>query len=327
MSLIKLKSPVTVNLSITEKCNQECNFCFTDSTFSKKNYPLESIKKVLEECAKADVFDIKLFGGEPFIHPDVVEIAEDAYNKGFVVTFSSNGVLINEEVVENMQEYISAGAISIHGFKETHEKIIGRKNFYEKSLNAVKLLTNHNIPTGILYTLTKETKDDLYSFGKFILDNYEVGAFTVDRFVPLGRGKENLSPSIEEYNNAFSELLELKKEYPDAIVELGDSFPFCLLEKEEYKEVVRGGCSAGHSFCEIDGAGNLKICPSFPYSIGNILETSLEELWQNNEILEKYRNLEVHIPLYCKSCKDFEECIGSCRASSEKGEILLKYLK
>lgn len=327
MSLIKLKSPITVNLAITEKCNQECNFCFVNSDYRGKNFPLDKIKKVLDECARADVFNIKLFGGEPFIHPDVVEITKYAYNKGFDVAFSSNGTLIDEKMVKNIKDYISAGAISIHGFKDTHEKIINRKNFFKKSLNAIEVLTSYNIPTGILYTFTKENKNELYSFGKFILDSYDVGAFTVDRFVPLGRGTEKLSPSVEEYNKAFSELLELKREYPETIVELGDSFPFCLLEKEEYKEVVRGGCSAGHSFCEIDGCGNLKICPSFHYSVGNILQTSLEEIWQNMEELNKYRNLEIYLPEYCKTCKDFEECMGGCRASSKEGEILLKYKK
>jgi len=282
---------------------------------------------VLKECANADVFNIKLFGGEPFIHPDIVEITKDAYDKGFNISFTSNGTLISENILKEVGDYFTAGAISIHGQEKTHDKIVGKKGSFTKALEGLRKLIDYNIPAGVLFTLTKENINELSPLAKYLLENYEIGYFGVDRYVPIGRGTEKLSPSINEYNKAFSELLEIKKEYPNVMVELGDAFPLCLLEKPEYKEVVRGGCSAGISFCEIDGYGNLKICPSFPYSIGNILEEPLEELWQNNEILEKYRNLEINICDLCKSCSEFEECVGGCRASSPKGEYLLKYLK
>ena len=327
MKIKKLKSPTNVNFTITNKCNQHCNFCFVDSNIQKPNFPLDKIKKVLDECAKAEVFEIKLFGGEPLIHPNFSEIVDYTFDWGFNVGFTSNGTLIDEKVIEKIVDRVDSCSISIHGFEDTHDKITGKKGAYKKALNAVKQLTNRGIYVGVLFTLTKENKEELYPFAKFILDNYNVGYFGVDRFVPLGRGTFDLMPSIKDFNNAFSKLLELKNKYPDKIVELGDSFPFCLLEKEEYREVVRGGCSAGFSFCEIDGAGNLKICPAHQKAIGNILEESLEEIWQNNEELENYRNLKSYISETCKDCKDFKYCLGGCRASSNKGDLLLqKYL-
>jgi len=148
----------------------------------------------------------------------------------------------------------------------------------------------------------------------------------MNRYIPLGRGTEELEPTIEQFNEAYSKLLKLKKAYPNINFSGGDAFPYCLLE-EKNKEIVGGGCSAGVSLCEIDGKGNLKICSGFLQPVGNIFEEPLEEIWQENEIIEKYRNLEMNISDYCIECNEFKNCLGGCRASSNVGDVLLKHRK
>jgi len=175
-----------------------------------------------------------------------------------------------------------------------------------------------------------ENKKELYPFGKYILEHHNIGEFGVNRFVPLGRGKINqdkLDPTLEDYKKAFSELYKLyvmgKK--INRVVELTDSFPFCLLEKEEYLSLVNG-CAAGISFCCIDMDGNVKFCPAFKNSLGNVFSNSLEEIWQDNKMLKEYRNLD-WVPEPCSKCEYLYDCLCGCKASNSHmiDYLVLKY--
>ena len=165
--------------------------------------------------------------------------------------------------------------------------------------------------------------DQLYSFGKFILEK-PIHRLGVLRLIHVGRGKEVESPTIKEYNRAFSQMYKLQKEFKDKKVELADAFPYCLIEDERYRKLIRG-CAAGIFYAAIDTSGNIKYCPAHRHSIGNIFKDSLEEVWQDNEELERYRKLE-WVPESCKNCDYLGDCLLGCRASSEEErDILLSF--
>lgn len=321
--LIKIKSPAYVNLMLTKNCNQHCSFCYLDCQLGGTYTPYQTLKKIVDKCADAGIFEINLFGGEPTLYPrfsDLARYCKEDY--GLNVGFSSNGVLINKRFVNNIEKYVDGATISIHGFKKTHEELTQKKNSYENAINALDLLLNVGIPTSVNFTLNRKNKDELYTFSRYIFDNYEVGSFEAGRYIPTGRGRKYrdlLDLNIEEYNKCFSELYELSKQYQKK-VEVSDAFPFCLLEKEEYIDLMHG-CSAGIDFCGINGEGEVKICHAFDFEIGNIFETSLEEIWQNNKDLEEFRSLNwVSEP--CSKCDYFERCLSGCKVTSNYKDIL-----
>jgi len=44
-----------------------------------------------------------------------------------------------------------------------------------------------------------------------MIKNYEINSYIMNRYIPLGRGTEELEPTIEQFNEAYSKLLKLKK--------------------------------------------------------------------------------------------------------------------
>jgi radical SAM protein with 4Fe4S-binding SPASM domain len=316
-NLIKIKSPVYINLMLTKNCNQHCGFCYLDCRPGNVYTPYRTLKKIIDKCADAEIFEINLFGGEPTLYPRFLDLVKYCKDYGFNVGFSSNGTLIDKKFVDELRDYADGVTISIHGFKKTHEQLTQKRNSYEKAINAVNLLLDANIPTSVNFTLNKKNKDELYNFGRYVLDNFDVGSFEAGRLIQTGRGKiyrNILDLSIAEYNKCFAELYELSKDYTKK-VELSDAFPFCLLEKEEYIDLMHG-CSAGIDFCGINGEGGVKICHAFDFEIGNIFETPLEEIWQNSKELEEFRSLNwVSEP--CNNCSYFEKCLCGCKVTSD----------
>lgn len=329
---VRLRSPAYLNLELTDRCNWKCEFCSAvgkDETNNKHSYhSFKKFKDIANELRKAEVFEINMFGGEPFLHPNIGEITKYLYDSGFEITFVSNGTLIKRDLIENVSDYISAGSISIHGFKDTHDNITGIKGSYDKAISAANLISEIGINTGICYTLTNKNKEEMKDFGNHILDNSDVNYFGVNRFVPQGRGikkRKELELSIRDFNKSLKELNELRQAHRKQKIEITDGFPFCLLEDEKYEDIIKP-CTSGVSFSSINEYGDVKICSSSKYSVGNIFETSLEDIWQNSPELNHYRSLQ-WLDNSCKECAKFERCLSGCKVTQNQhysSDILVK---
>lgn len=125
------KFPDHVDIEISSACNMRCPMCYTITQDFKERVkrhfmPLELFKKIVDECAKYNVFSIRIsLRGEPFIHPDVIKMIKYAHNKGIKEVASlTNGLALTPELFE---EALDAGlswlTISIDGIDETYESI------------------------------------------------------------------------------------------------------------------------------------------------------------------------------------------------------------
>ena len=137
-NLVKIRSPLSVSIFLTEKCNQKCKFCYTDSKIVGEHIPTKKAKIIVEKCAEAEVFDINFTGGEPTLHPDFVDIVKYAKDYDFTVGFTSNGQF-NPKIAKEIAKYVDAATISIHGFKNLHDKLVNKRGSYDK---AIKNLEN-----------------------------------------------------------------------------------------------------------------------------------------------------------------------------------------
>lgn len=329
---VRLRSPAYLNLELTDRCNWKCEFCSVagkkETTNNCTYQPLKKFKNIIDELRKAEVFEINMFGGEPFLHPNAVDIAEYLHDSGFEVTFVSNGALIKRDTIEKISNYISAGSVSIHGFENTHDSVTGVKGSYDKAINAVNLISEGGINTGVCYTLTNKNKEEMEGFGNYVLDNSAIGYFGVNRFVPQGRGVERrkeLELSVQDFNHSLGELNELKQTHQKQKIEITDGFPFCLIEDEKLEDLIKP-CTSGVSFGSVNEHGDVKICSSSKYSVGNIFETSLEDVWQNSPELNRYRSLQ-WLDDSCKECAKFERCLSGCKVTQNQhysSDVLVK---
>jgi len=127
--------------SILSQCNLKCKHCFKPDDKTTKPIPLKKAKYVLEEISNLNIKRIYISGGEPLIHPDllnIVKIAKDVSDWDIILI--TNGFTDNLELIKELSGLLHCFQFSIDGIDEkTHDSIRG-KNSFRKVINLVEFL-------------------------------------------------------------------------------------------------------------------------------------------------------------------------------------------
>lgn len=102
--------PIAAHLFVTEKCNLSCRYC-TESNNKIPHPDLETVKCWIDKLHELGVIRIGIQGGEPLLHPDIIDIIRYIDQKGMGSSMSTNARLMTPELVADLHE---AGLGSIH---------------------------------------------------------------------------------------------------------------------------------------------------------------------------------------------------------------------
>ena len=125
-------------LEVTLRCNARCEHCGSScgDTIQKDEISAEDLKNTLKEIAeKYNANDILLnvTGGEPLVRKDLFDIMKYASSLGFRWGMTTNGMLINDEIINKMIETnMETISISLDGLKETHESFRRVPNSFDR---------------------------------------------------------------------------------------------------------------------------------------------------------------------------------------------------
>jgi MoaA/NifB/PqqE/SkfB family radical SAM enzyme len=316
--LVSLKSPISVNFEVTPVCDLFCEFCFNAEAEYKKliHPPLKRVMLILDKLAEAEVFEVRMFGGEFFMYPYWQEVIKYADKLDFFLSFVSNGTHINTAVAKELSDHrVIGGAISLHGTRETHENITSVVGSFDSAISGIQSCIDNNIDISILYTLTQNNIKLIFDTCCWLKENgIEINEINVGRLTPYGRAKsdwEKVKLSLSDYLFVFTQLEKIRNEL-GILASLGDAFPLCMLSKKYHEYVI--GCWQGTGFGHIDSLGNVRSCSIAKGSYGNVLKTQLTEIWV--ERLSDFRSLK-WLPIKCQECNIF--CGGGCSASCYEG--------
>lgn len=315
---MSLKSPISVNFEVSPVCDLFCEFCFNADPECKAliHPPLKQVISILDKLAEAEVFEIRLFGGEFFVYPQWQRVLEYADGLDFFLSFVSNGTHINMDVAKALAAHrIHHGAISLHGIKEIHERITKVEGSFEAAVNGMKSCIENGISIAALYTLTRSNHRQIFDTCQWLKNNgVDISEISVGRLAPYGRARsewDKVKLSLQDYLEVFPQLERVQEELGIS-ADFGDSFPLCLVPTKYHDYVV--GCWQGTGFGHIDHTGNVRPCSVAKGSYGNIFETSLTEIWTKR--LRDFRSLK-WLPEKCQRCDSF--CGGGCSATSFSG--------
>ncbi len=168
-------------------------------------------------------------------------------------------------------------------------------------------MSKREIPFSVNTVLTKRSFGQLEEL-KTLARRY--GAMLrVSRFRPSGRGKDSwdeLAPDKYQLEQ-FASWLE-----GDAQILTGDSF--FSLTSEHRRRMGLDMCGAAKMTCCLAPGGDVYPCAFLQeeeFRAGNILQSSLKELWLESAIFQSFRKLEARS---CEFCYRFETCRGGCPA-------------
>lgn len=83
-----------ISLEILQKCLNNCLYCSSNSCHNSKTIlRLDTIKRIVDDVVFLGAKRLCLSGGEPFLHPNIVEVIEYAAQKGLIVDVYSSGIV------------------------------------------------------------------------------------------------------------------------------------------------------------------------------------------------------------------------------------------
>jgi len=321
--------------NFTNRCNLACRHCYSYADPNSKDFlSTEFILDTIKDLKKANVKFVIFSGGEPLIRKDIFDIANAMREQNIVVYLSTNGLYINDKNVKQIISTFNYIGISIDGIKEVHDNFRGLVGAYERSIEAIKLIQKNGGNAGIRFTMTKETQDSFYSIFD-LAKSLGVNKLYLSHLVYSGRGLDNLEMDItkekrlEFVNFIIDKALEYHENGTKIDIVTGnmEMDAIILLEKfsqkyPQYKEEMIkrlrswGGNSAGVRLGNIDWMGKVKPDPFFPFTVGDIVKDSFDQVWfsDHNEILKNLRMSPRHIGGKCKNCGVLDICNGGSRS-------------
>jgi sulfatase maturation enzyme AslB (radical SAM superfamily) len=156
-------------------CNLECNHCFNNSGPNNRTFDMmdpATIESYLEESRDHAVKEYYFTGGEPFLHPDMIDILDTTLDYG-PATVLTNATAFTEEELDGLAElfhgsrYSLEVRVSIDGFTpETNDPIRGEGTF-EEAMDGVEGLVERGLLPIITATRTWEIDEDAEILGGF----------------------------------------------------------------------------------------------------------------------------------------------------------------
>ncbi|MDQ6656429.1 MAG: radical SAM protein [Verrucomicrobiota bacterium] len=97
------RKPLQCSLYVTDRCNLDCSYC-TEYDNSVPHPPLEDLKLWLRKIRELGTMRIALVGGEPLLHPDIVELVRYCRELGFATSLTTNGFLLTKAKLQALEQ-------------------------------------------------------------------------------------------------------------------------------------------------------------------------------------------------------------------------------
>jgi GeoRSP system radical SAM/SPASM protein len=309
-----LKSPLTINWAVTNRCNFKCRHCYS------RTDPSDELKKdVLFACIDkikgAGVLSVNFGGGEPLLRTDLLEIASYASGRGLRVSMNSNGYLIDREIARKLKAAgFSKVGISLDShLPDVHDGFRGIKGSYGRAVAALGHLKSEGIKTSLSTVICKinhSAINELIGFARA----QGVHQLNFHNFKCSGLGysnKDELDLSAAEWKMFYIQAMKAKADVIGLEISLDDPIIASLGMKAETASLVKGSI-CGKLSLNIKSNGDITPCGFIPVVIGNIVTDDLKKVWYDSAVLDRLRNKKPTGK--CASCTSYEDCLGGCSA-------------
>lgn len=320
-------------LHVAHDCNLRCSYCFAsqgdfkgDRSFMSLEVGKKALEFLVENSGTRRNLEVDFFGGEPLMNFDLVKklvgygrSLEKEYNKNFRFTITTNGVLLDEEKIDYINENMDNVVLSLDGRKEVNDhmrKTVSGQGSYDIIVPKFKAMVD------------KRGDKDYYIRGTFTSNNIDFSEDAID-FYNQGFKKisiepvvtspdkdyalreEHLQKVLEEYENFSKKYIEIKNKDKDFYF-----FHFMIDLKQGPCIVKRAvGCGAGSEYMAVTPEGDLYPCHQFvgeeEFKIGNVFEGVF-----NTELRDTFKKANVYNKEECRSCWARFYCSGGCHANA-----------
>ncbi|MBO4336990.1 MAG: thioether cross-link-forming SCIFF peptide maturase [Lachnospiraceae bacterium] len=320
-------------LHVAHDCNLACRYCFAEEGEyhgRRALMDLETGKKALdfliENSGLRKNLEVDFFGGEPLMNWEVVKelvrygrSVEKEKGKNFRFTLTTNGTLLNDEILDFLNKEMHNVVLSIDGRKEVNDHMRphrGGQGSYDeivpKFQRVAKSRDQQNYYVRGTYThYNTDFSNDVLHLADLGFEQISVEPVVAEDSEAYALRDEDVETLCAQYDLLARELIKRKKEGR------GFNFFHFMIDLSGgpcvYKRL--SGCGAGTEYLAVTPWGDLYPCHQFvgqeEYCLGNVEQGILKK-----DIVKRFSECNVYTKESCRDCFAKYYCSGGCMANS-----------
>lgn len=316
-------APLRMDLALTFRCQNDCIHCYAGGPHETPEMTTQQWKQAIDRLSDVGVFTVTFTGGEPTLREDLTELLLYAQNKGMVTGLITNGRRLKDKEYVNALERAGLDfvQITLESHKaRIHDLMTGSKGSWKETVTGIKNASESQVYVTTNSTLSKYNAPEFLETVDFI-KSLNVAAFGCNSLIYSGKANE----ISEEFALPIDILKELLPKIHDKAHQLGLKFlwytptQYCRFDPVQLNLGIKSCTAAMINMC-VGPNGDVYPCQSYFESLGNILTTDWEEIW-NNPLAKKLRNRE-YIEPKCKDCPQLQVCGGGCPLELQNGKYV-----
>lgn len=314
-----LSAPTLVDFQITDRCNMGCPHCYASAVTGGGHVPWHEIALVVEQMADCGVCQVAIGGGEPLLHPDIVDMLALCHERGIVPNLTTGGNEFDERILRALRRYCGAVGMSMEGVGADYDR--WRRFGFDNFRAALARMRDHGIPTVLQITLSAANIDQLDAMVDFCLEHEHLYGVVFLAYKNVGRGTRaarglgTLDPVrvSAALSRAFARLSPYTRVGYDCCMTPG------IAGVEVANAVIDTsnleGCSATRG--SVGVSSDLEVIPctfTGGYPLGNLREMHLRDIWQGarSEAFRQRIHRKSVENAACAGCGKRSNCLGGC---------------
>ncbi len=320
-------------LHIAHDCNLACKYCFAEEGEYHGRRAMMSFevgKKALDflvaNSGNRVNLEVDFFGGEPLMNWQVVKdlvaygrSLEEPNHKKFRFTLTTNGVLLNDDILEFANKEMSNIVLSIDGRKEVHDFMRphrgGQGSYDEVVPKYIKVAESRNqMDYYVRGTFTHHNLDfseDVLHLADLGFKQISVEPVVADEKEEYAIKEADIPVILAEYDKLAKDIIQRRKE--------GKAFNFFhfMIDLEGGPCVAKrlSGCGSGTEYLAVTPWGDFYPCHQF-VGMEQFLMGNVDDGIVNTAIREEFKTCNVYAKEKCKNCFAKFYCSGGCAANS-----------
>ena len=273
--------PPFLYISIINSCNLRCQGCWVDVAAKQQTIDLPAMNRMIAEAKKAGNSFFGILGGEPFMHPELMQILAEHPDCYFQVF--TNGQFITDDIARQMRRLGNVTPlVSIEGSEIISDERRGRPEVFSRSMAGLENCLKHKVLTGVCTSLCQTNIDDL------LTDEW------VDRLIEMGvmyMWYHTYRPVGPDAKPELALTPQQQRRVRQFVVDTRATKPICVIDAY-YDADGKALCPAATGFTHhISPWGDIEPCPIIQFATESIHdERPLGEVFNQSEFLRDFRH-------------------------------------
>lgn len=320
-------------LHIAHDCNLACKYCFAgegeycgDRSLMSFEVGKQAFDFLIANSGTRKNLEVDFFGGEPLMNFEVVKqlVAyareqEKIHNKNFRFTLTTNGVLLDEEVMDFANKEMYNVVLSLDGRKETNDRMRVSRNgkgsydlIVPKFKEMVKRRGDKEYYIRGTYThYNTDFTEDILHMADLGFTKLAMEPVVASPDAPYALKEEDLPVLFDQYEKLAAEMIRREKN--------GKGFTFFhyMIDLEGGPCIAKriAGCGVGTEYVAVTPWGDLYPCHQFVgdenYLLGNVFDGIT-----NEEVRSRFKMCNIYTRPQCNDCFARLYCSGGCSANA-----------